>query len=74
MLNQWSEIFHYLPNVKNTTELIKNIENNIKKLNVDVQLNIRNQSIPIIRNLLSISAYRNNINAKLSNLFNETFY
>jgi len=53
-------------------ELIKNIENNIKKLNLDIQSFIRNHSILIILNVFSNSTQKNNINDELSGLFKLT--
>jgi len=48
-------------NIKyNALELIKNIENNIKKLNIDIQSNIRNHTIPIILKLFTRPPQNNN--------------
>jgi len=45
-------------------EFIKNIEGNIKQFDVNIQLNLRNRTIPIINN----SSSKNLTNQKLSNL------
>jgi len=47
-------------NIKNSiTQLIKNIENNIIKLDAEIQTEIRNRSIPILHNMLSKPRHNN---------------
>jgi len=55
---------------KNETliEMIKNIENNIKKLQIPTQNVIRNHSIPIVNNFISTCLQNNGINQKLYKL------
>jgi len=53
---------------KNIIELIKNIENNINKLNVDFQGFVRNNSLPIIKKLFNTCSQRNKIYDRLMSL------
>jgi len=50
---------------KNIIELIKNIENNINKLNIDIQSLIRNNSLPIIKKLFNRCSQKNKMHERL---------
>jgi len=52
--------------------MIKNIENNIKKLNLDIQSNIKNHSLQIIKKLFNKCAQTNKIYDKLSGMLKST--
>jgi len=56
----------------NIIQLIKNIENNIKKLHPDTQKEIRNRSVSLIHNLMLSSLYRDTNDRKILNLMNIT--
>jgi len=51
---------------KTIIELIKNIEGNTNKFDIDTQLTLRNRFIPTINNLLNFSFPNNLINQKLN--------
>jgi len=52
-------------NKHNIIQLVKNIENNIINLHLDIQTKVRNRSIPFIHNLLSRSSNVNPTDTKL---------
>jgi len=56
----------------NIIQLIKNIENNIKKLQSDTQKEIRNGSVPLIHNLMSSSLYRDTSDREIITLLSIT--
>jgi len=56
----------------NITQFIKNIENNITRLDTDIQTEVRNRSIPLLHNLLSKIVYNQPIDKKIITLLEST--
>jgi len=56
----------------NITQFIKNLKNNIIKLDTDIQTEVRNRSIPVLHNLLSKTVYNQPIDKKIIILLEST--